>query len=86
MTQLESFAVGTPSLTRPLEVAEFADDELMKLCTTNHLDNPALLARDIERIVGLTRSDPNAIEQMISAHLASRHRLANQAYADFLEL
>jgi glycosyltransferase involved in cell wall biosynthesis len=86
MTQLESFAVGTPSLTRPLEVAEFADDELMKLCTTYHLDNPALLARDIEKIVGLTRSDPRAIEQMIGEHLASRYRLANQAYADFLEL
>jgi hypothetical protein len=86
MTQLESFAVGTPSLTRPLEVAEFANDELMKLCTTHHLDNPVLLARDIERIVGLTRTDPKAIEQMIGAHLTSRHHLATQAYADFLEV
>ena len=86
MTQLESFAVGTPSLTRPLGVAEFADDPLMKLCTTQHLDNPALLSRDIERVVGLSRDDPAALEQMISEHLPRRHQLATQAYGDFLGL
>jgi hypothetical protein len=86
MTQLESFAVGTPAITGPLDVAEFADDPLVKLCTTYHLDNPALLARDIERVVDLVIHDPNAVEQMIANHLANRHRIATQAYADFLEL
>jgi len=86
MTQLESFAVGTPAMTGPLGLAEFADDPLTDLCTTHVLDNPALLARDIEKVVGVLRSDPIGVEQMIVAHLARRHKIATQNYADFLEL
>ncbi|WP_249503866.1 glycosyltransferase [Sphingomonas glaciei] len=86
MTQLESFAVGTPSLTGPLDVAEFADDPLVRLCTTYHLDNPALLAKDIERIVDVVRDNPAEMEGMIASHLASRHGFATRSYADFLEL
>lgn len=86
MTQLESLAVGTPALTGPLDVAEFANDPLVKLCTTHHLDNPALLARDIERVVDLVVRDPAEMEDMISSHLESRHRVATQVYAEFLEL
>ncbi|MCW3796668.1 glycosyltransferase [Sphingomonas sp. BN140010] len=86
MTQLESFAVGTPSLTGPLEVTEFANDPLIKLCTTTHLDNPALLARDIERIVDVVRNDPDEMNQMIASHLSARNKVASQSYADFLGL
>ena len=43
MTQLEAFALGTPALTGPLELAEFADHELTQLCEVPHLDNPALI-------------------------------------------
>ena len=86
MTQLESFAVGTPALTGPLEVDEFADDPLIELCTTFHLDNPALLAKDIERIVARLREDPAGMEQMIAEHLARRHAIATRNYAEFLEL
>ncbi|MDF2389308.1 hypothetical protein JMG10_48315, partial [Nostoc ellipsosporum NOK] len=86
MTQLESFAVGTPALTGPLEVVEFAKDPLIDLCTTHFLDNPALLARDIERVVDVLRSDPAGMEQMIADHLSRRHAIATRNYADFLEL
>lgn len=86
MTQLESFAVGTPALTGPLEVDEFADDPLIALCTTSHLDNPALLAKDIEQAVDVLRSDPAGMLQMIAGHLERRHAIASRNYADFLEL
>lgn len=86
MTQLESFAVGTPALTGPLGLEEFAEDPLIKLCTTYHLDNPALLAKDIERVVDALQSDPEGMEQMIAGHLDRRHTIATQNYADFLEL
>lgn len=86
MTQLESFAVGTPALTGPLEVEEFANDPLIALCSTNHLDNPALLAKDIEKIVDVLHSDQDAMLQMIAAHLDRRHGFATRNYADFLEL
>lgn len=86
MTQLESFAVGTPALTGPLEVDEFAGDPLVALCTTGHLDNPALLAKDIEKIVDVLQGDPDGMLQMIAQHLDRRHAVATRNYADFLEL
>ena len=86
MTQLESFAVGTPALTGPLEIEEFAGDPLIGLCTTVHLDNPALLAKDIEKIIDVLQSDPEGMEQMIATHLNSRHAIATRNYAEFLEL
>ena len=86
MTQLESLAVGTPAMTGPLSIREFDDDPLIRLCTTPHLDNPALLARDVERVVAARHDDPAAIEEMITDHLARRHALAAQRYADFLAL
>lgn len=86
MTQLESFAVGTPALTGPLEVEEFAGDPLIALCTTSRLDNPGLLARDIERIVDVLKADPHAMFDMIGEHLGRRHEIASRNYADFLEL
>ncbi|NLR72480.1 glycosyltransferase [Novosphingobium sp. ERN07] len=86
MTQLESLAVGTPALTGPLEVEEFANDPLVTLCTTSHLDNPALLAKDIEKIVEVLRGDSDGMLQMIAQHLDRRHSVATRNYADFLEL
>lgn len=86
MTQLESFAVGTPALTGPLTVSEFAGDPLIELCTTTNLDNPALLAKDIEKIVDVVRQDAKGMEQMISRHLEQRHKIASENYAEFLEL
>lgn len=86
MTQLESFAVGTPALTGPLQLSQFADDPLIKLCTTCNLDNPALLARDIENIVEVLKRDPTGMEQMILSHLDLRHRAATLSYAEFMGL
>ncbi len=86
MTQLESLAVGTPAMTGPLSIREFDDDPLIRLCTTPHLDNPALLARDVERLVAARHADPGAMAEMISCHLARRHALAAQRYGDFLAL
>lgn len=86
MTQLESFAVGTPALTGPLAVQEFVGDPLIELCTTYHLDNPALLAKDIEKIINVLRSDPTGMEQMLAEHLERRHAIATQNYATFLDL
>jgi hypothetical protein len=86
MTQLESFAVGTPALTGPLTVNEFVGDPLIELCTTCNLDNPALLAKDAEKCIDALRGDPQGMEQMIAAHLKRRHKIATENYADFLEL
>lgn len=86
MTQLESFAVGTPALTGPLDIEELAQDPLIALCTTHHLDNPTLLARDIARIVEAVHGDSDGMAQMIEAHLERRHAIATRNYADFLEL
>lgn len=86
MTQLESLAVGTPALTGPLEVEEFAGDPLVQLCTTTRLDNPALLSRDIERIIDVLHADPDGMYDMIGEHLVRRHEVATRNYADFLEL
>ncbi len=86
MTQLEAMAVGTPALTGPQRLAEFADEELTGLTTTTNLDSPSLLARDIERLIAARRSDPEAMAGMIEAHLARRHALARDRYAEFLGL
>ncbi|MEA1619900.1 glycosyltransferase family A protein [Erythrobacter sp. T5W1-R] len=86
MTQLESFAVGTPAITGPLEVEEFFKDPLVQLCTTSRLDNPGLLARDIEKVIDALKSDESAMYDMITDHLSRRHTAASQNYAEFLEL
>lgn len=86
MTQLEAMAVGTPALTGPLRLEEFAGDELTGLTATTNLDSPPLLARDIERLVAARRTDPDAMAQMISDHLTRRHSLATDRYREFLGL
>lgn len=86
MTQLEAFAVGTPALTGPLRIADFAEDPLIELCTSDKLDNPALLARDIEKAVDAVKTDPEAVAQMIASHLRHRHVIAVQRYAELLGL
>lgn len=85
MTQLEALAVGTPSMTRDLALDGFAEDPLSKLCTTTALDDPATLARDIERVIDASR-DPAYIQEMIDDHLARRHQLASERYAALLGL
>lgn len=86
MTQLEAMAVGTPALTGPLRLAEFADDPLTGLTTTANLDSPALLAGDIEQLVDACTSDPDAMAGMIRDHLDRRHALASDRYREFLRL
>lgn len=86
MTQLEAMAVGTPALTGPLRLVEFAQDPLTDLTTSTNLDSPALLAADIERLVGACTSDPDAMAGMIRDHLDRRHTLASDRYRDFLGL
>jgi hypothetical protein len=85
MTQLEAFAVGTPGLSRSLSVAEFEGDELMDLCATQALDDPALLANDVIRVVDAAK-DTSAMAQMIDTHLERRRTIANDRYADFIGL
>jgi hypothetical protein len=86
MTQLEAMAVGTPALTGPLRLADFAGDPLADLTTTTNLDSPALLAGDIERLVDACTSDPAAMTGMIRDHLDRRHALASDRYREFLGL
>ncbi|PLX36868.1 MAG: hypothetical protein C0606_13795 [Hyphomicrobiales bacterium] len=86
MTQLEAFAVGTPALTGPLNMSEYADDELIRLCTASALDNPALLARDIERLIDLVKTDPDHMDGLIQQHLLRRNKDAAERYASFLDL
>lgn len=86
MTQLEAFAVGTPALSGPLFLDDFSKDPLIELCTASSLDDPARLAKSVERLVSVTVDDSQAIRQMIHNHLNNRHELAVQRYADFLGL
>ena len=86
MTQLEAFSVGTPAVTGPLFLEEFADDPIIRLCTTDKLDDPALLAKDLERIVDLRQRDPVEMRGQIADHLQRRHQLATERYASFLEM
>lgn len=86
MTQLEAMAVGTPVLTGPLRLQDFADDPLLELCTTSDLDDPVLLAAGAQRLFDATLSDPAGMQQMIRSHLQRRHELARSRYAEFLEL
>ncbi|WP_421702410.1 hypothetical protein [Aliiroseovarius sp.] len=83
MTQLEAFAVGTPAMTKHLGIKEFEKDELTQLCSTHALDDPALLALDITRLVDATK-DESAASQMIIDHLHARHKLATDRYCEFL--
>ncbi len=86
MTQLEAMAVGTPVLTGPLRLQDFAGDPLMELCTSRDLDDPILLAADAQRLFDATLRDPAGMQQMIHSHLQRRHALARSRYAEFLEL
>lgn len=86
MTQLEAMAVGTPVLTGPLRLQDFAGDPLLDLCTTTNLDDPVLLAADAQRLLDAATSDPAAMREMIDSHLRTRHALARSRYAEFLEL
>ena len=78
--------MGTPALTGPLELAEFADHELTKLCEVPHLDNPALISQYLKRIIDLRRSDPGALAEMIADYNRLRVRLAQERYLMLLDL
>ena len=84
MTQLESFAVGTPSLTGPLQLKEFQNDELYKISTCKTVDNPILIKKAIERLLEEINNHPSSIKEMIKCHLALRHKIAFQRYLDFI--
>ncbi len=86
MTQLEALAVGTPCLTGPLRLAEFADDPLCALTEVEAVEMPGPIAAALDRVVSERRADPDALAQMIDAHLALRTKLATERYADFLDL
>lgn len=85
-TQLEALAVGTPVLTGPLGLDEFAGDPLCDLTQMTILDNPAEITASLDRLLDVIDSDDAEISQMIDAHLAKRHKLAFERYADFLQL
>lgn len=86
MTQLEAWAMGTPCLTGPLRLEEFEGDPLIAASEVEVLDNPHYIRVALERLLALRREDPDALAQMIDAHLAARTTLAAERYADFLEL
>lgn len=86
MTQLEAFAVGTPAVTGPLELAEFAGDELVALCEVDRLDSPPHIAAALGRLMDFRSADPSGCREMIRDHLCRRHALATERYAEFLDL
>ena len=86
MTQLEAFALGTPALTGPLGLAEFAGHELTRVCEVPHLDNPALISQYLKRIIDLRISDPAALAEMIADYNQLRARLAEERYLMLLDL
>ena len=85
-TQLEGLAVGTPVLTGPLGLDDFPGDPLLELTQMPILDNPAEIAASLDRLIDVIERDETEIPQMIDAHLARRHELAFERYADFLQL
>ena len=86
MTQLEAFSVGTIAITGPLRMQEFFDDELIRNCEVPILDNPLFVTETIEKVLAWYRADPGNVEGLIKDHLARRHNLAAERYADFLDL
>ncbi|MBL4806333.1 MAG: hypothetical protein JKY31_03490 [Rhodobacteraceae bacterium] len=86
MTQLESFAVGTPCLTGPLRVAEFADDPLIALCEVDILDSPHYLTEALSKVISLGRQNDGELTGMMVSHLEHRNVVAALSYAEFLGL
>ena len=86
MTQLESFAVGTPCLTAPLRLAEFEDDPLLNLVEVQELDSPHFLTKTLDRVISVGRQEDDELQDMIDAHLDRRNLLAALSYAEFLSL
>jgi len=86
MTALEALAVGTPPLTGPLALKEFASDPLTALTETPSVDNPTEIARALGRLIEARRADETAMAEMIADHLDRRHALAAERYAAFLDL
>ena len=84
MTQLESLAVGTPCLTGPLGLIELADDPLTQLCEVNVLDNPRLVANNIDNVIQFRNDDPGAMLRLIEARLSKLASLAESRYREFL--
>lgn len=86
MTALEAMVMGTPCLTGPLHIDEFADDPLTGLTQVASPDNALMIREALARLLDARASDPGAMTQMIDAHLEARHRLATERYAAFLGL
>lgn len=86
MTQLESFAVGTPCLTAPLRLVEFKDDPLLALVEVEALDSPHYLTKTLDRVISVGRQEDGELQEMMSEHLNRRNLLAALSYAEFLSL
>ncbi len=86
MTQLESFAVGTPCLTAPLRMVEFEDDPLLELVEVEALDSPYFLTGALDRVITIGRQPDGELQEMIAGHLERRNLLAALSYAEFLSL
>ncbi len=84
MTQLEAFALGRPCLTGPLGLEEFADDELIRLCTVERLDTPHGIIMKLEALLSLWRRDTIGMTQMIANHVSHRQALALTRLNEFL--
>ncbi|TNE65706.1 MAG: hypothetical protein EP335_05100 [Alphaproteobacteria bacterium] len=86
MTQLEAFALGRPCLTGPLGLADFTRDEIINLCTVGLVDTPSEARGKLGALMDLWARDATAVQGMIADHMARRHALAEQRYADFFAL
>lgn len=86
MTQLEAFAVGTPAMTRDLGISEFANDPLMRLCSTQHLDDPYSLSLDVEKLLSITINNSSEISDMLNDHKSRRLRIATNNLKEFLQI
>lgn len=84
MTQLEALAVGTPCLVGPLGLPGLQDLALSALCTVDAPDNPRRVRTALERVLGLRRDDPAALEDMIAEYRAALATRSAESYLAFL--
>lgn len=85
MTQLEALAMGTPCLTGPLRMDDFANDPLCALTESEILDNPYYIRKALKELLNMRQNHTEELAGMIDDHLTRRHAIATQRYADFLQ-
>jgi SAM-dependent methyltransferase/glycosyltransferase involved in cell wall biosynthesis len=86
MTLLEGAVVGTPCLTGPLALAEFADHPFARVAQVPHVDNVVSVARALDGVLDLRERSPRELAEMMSDYVARVTALAIQRYGELLRL